>query len=97
MPGENHSGELRRESAQAKAERIIAEALSRLGWTEADVAQRRKSAPEKLAIASRLRRETTLSIKTIAARMHLGTSRSANVRLHQWMRQSQEPDRPVDK
>ncbi len=42
--GENHSGELRRESAQAKAERIIAEELSRLGSTEADVAQRRKSA-----------------------------------------------------
>ena len=84
--GDNHSGQLRRESAEVKAERIISEELGRLGWTEADLAQRRKSAPEKLAMASRLRRETTLSIKTIAARMHLGSSRSAHVRLHEWMR-----------
>ena len=71
--GENHSGQLRWESAEVKAERIISEELGRLGWTEADLAQRRKSAPEKLAMASRLRRETTLSIKTLAARMHLGS------------------------
>jgi len=86
---------LRRESAQAKAERIIAEELARLGWTEVDLAQRRKSAPEKLAIASRLRKETTLSIKTIAVRMHLGSSRSANVRLHEWMRKQPEREPPT--
>jgi hypothetical protein len=84
--GENHSGELRRESAAAKAERIILEELERLGWQEQDLVNRRKSAPEKLALAARLRRETTLSIKWIAARVHLGTSRSAHVRLHEWMR-----------
>lgn len=38
--------------------------------------------PAKLGMAARLRRETTLPIKVIAARLHLGTSRSANVRLH---------------
>ena len=32
--GENHSGELRRETAQAKAERIMSEELKRLGWKE---------------------------------------------------------------
>jgi len=86
--GENHSGQMRLESAEAKAAGILGEELARLGWTEQDLAVRRKSDPEKLRIAARLRRETTLSVKAIAARMHLGTSRSANARLHQWMSQS---------
>jgi hypothetical protein len=34
------------------------------------------------ALRARLRQETTLSAKTIAGRMHLGTSKSANARLH---------------
>ena len=38
-----------------------------------------------LALAARLRKETTLSIKGIAAWVYLGTSKSANARLHQWM------------
>ena len=57
----------------------------RAAWTEPELAVRRKSDPDKLRIAARLRRATTLSVKVIAARMHLGTSRSANARLHQWM------------
>jgi putative transposase len=84
--GENHSGELRLETAESKAERIISAALARLGWREEELARRRKSDPEKLAIAGRLRRETTLTIRRLATRLHLGTSRSANVRLQQWLR-----------
>jgi len=86
--GDHHSGALRLERAQAKAERIIAEELDRRGWKEFDLAGRHKSDPAKLAIAARLRQETTLSVKTIAARMHLGTSKSANARLHHWMHHS---------
>jgi len=81
--GEHHSGELHRASAQAKAEQIIAEELQRRGWQEADLRTRRKSDPLKLEIAARLRRETTLSLKAIAARVHLGTSKAANRSLHQ--------------
>ncbi len=84
--GEHHAGELRRASAAARAERIVAEELQRLGWREAELAARRKGDPGKLAIAARLRRETTLTVKAIAARLHLGTSGSAHVRLHGWMR-----------
>ena len=83
--GEHHSGELRCETAEAKAERIITEELSRLGWSRAELAARAKSDPAKLAMAARLRKETTLSIKAIAARVLLGTSKSANARLHQFM------------
>jgi len=59
--------------------------LERLGWRREELAARRKGDPAKLAIAARLRKETTLTIKSIAARLYLGTSRSAHVRLHGWM------------
>jgi hypothetical protein len=81
--GENHSGELRRESAEAKAERIISEELRRLGWTAADLSLRRKSDPANLAMADRLRRETVLSVKTIAERLHLGSPKGARARLRE--------------
>jgi hypothetical protein len=38
-----------------------------------------------------LRRETTLSLKAIAALAELGTSKSANARLHEWMRSNPKP------
>ena len=66
---------------------IVAEEL-RPNWKEPDLLQRRKGDPAKLAITARLRRETTLSIKAIANRIHLGTSRSANNRLHAAMSQT---------
>jgi hypothetical protein len=69
------------------------------GWTEQDLPARRKSEPEKLAITARLRKETTLSLKPISARVSLGTSKSANTTLHRWM-QSNPPavsrKEPVD-
>ena len=85
--GEHHSGELLRETAEVKADRILGEELRRLGWKEAELANGPKSDPAKLAIAARLRTETTLTIKAIASRAHLGTSKSANARLHIWMGQ----------
>ena len=84
--GGNHAGELHRQAADAKAERIIVEELQRHGWCERDLAARRKKDPAKLAIAARLRRETTLPLKAIAARLWLGTSNSANGKLHQFMK-----------
>jgi hypothetical protein len=39
-----------------------------------------------MALAARLRRETTLTLRAIAARVHLDSSKSANARLHEWMR-----------
>jgi putative transposase len=77
--GPHHFGQMRLEVAQTKGERIIAEELRRLGWRGADLAARRKRDPDKVAIAVRLRRETTLSVKEIAARLHLGTPGSASV------------------
>jgi len=84
--GPGHAGELRQASAEAKAELILTEELRRLGWTEQELAERRKNDPEKLAIGARLRRETTLTLGRIAQRLSLGTSKSANANLHRWMR-----------
>jgi hypothetical protein len=36
-------------------------------------------------MAGRLRQETTLTIKRIAERVHLGSSKGANARFHLWM------------
>lgn len=52
-------GELHRASAEAKAERIIAEDLERQGWQESDLVARRKNDAVKLEIAARVRREMT--------------------------------------
>ena len=52
--GEHHSGSLHQQTSTSRAERIIAEELTRLHWTESDLAAQRKNAPEKLAIAARL-------------------------------------------
>jgi hypothetical protein len=81
--GQYHSGTLRRESAEAKAERITADELLRLGWTSADLERRRKNDLGKMEIAVRLRRETTMTIGWIARRLHLGTQRSAATRLQE--------------
>ena len=80
--GENHSGELHRETAEQKANRIVSEELIRRGWEESDLATRRRSDPGKVAIAARLRKETTLPIKWIAARVQIGTAKGAKAVLH---------------
>jgi len=89
--GEHHAGDLRRENAGGRAERIIAEELQRLGWTESELLGQRKSAAGKLALAARLRRETTMPLKWIAARVRLGTTKSANSKLHHWMKENKKP------
>ncbi len=81
------------ETAEAKAEHIVAEELRRLDWRETDLASQRKSDPAKLPIAARLRKETALSIKQIAGRLRLVRSRSASVRLHTGLSQTAPTER----
>jgi hypothetical protein len=86
--GENHPGQARIETAEAKADRIVAEELARLNWTQNDLAARQKRHPLKLALAARLRQETTLSVKQIAERLHLGAAKGARTNLHKFMNHS---------
>jgi len=57
--------------------------LKRLGWNPADLARQRKGDPAKLTIASRLRQETVLPMTVIAAKLHLGSPKSARARLRE--------------
>jgi len=82
---------MRLEVAQAKAEQIIDQELRRLGWQDTDLASRRKCDPCKVAIAVRLRKETTLSVKEIATRLHLGPPASASFCLLAAMRTPVDP------
>jgi REP element-mobilizing transposase RayT len=79
-----HAVELERQSMEAKGERIIREELKRLGWRKSELSKRPKGDPAKLAIADRLRRETTLALPWIAARLHAGTWKSLNAQLYRW-------------
>jgi hypothetical protein len=83
--GENHPVQARLEAAEAKAQRMVAEELARLQWTQNDLVTQQKSHPLKLALAARLRRETTLSVKQIAALLHLGKPKGARTNLQKFM------------
>src|SRR5439155_17203400 len=67
-----HAGEEIRQSAFAKAERIAQEELQHLKWSLENLRGRRKSDPQKVRIAARLRRETTMTLEWIAARLCMG-------------------------
>lgn len=70
--GENHYAAERQESGEAQARGLLAAELKRLGWTPADLGRRRKGDPGKVAIAGRLRTETTMTLKWIAAELRMG-------------------------
>ena len=80
--GEHHSGRLRHESTAAKGERIIAAELKKSRWTERDLKEALKSDPVKMALAMKLRKETTLTIREIAKRLEMGSWKSLNNKLY---------------
>jgi putative transposase len=71
--GENHRGEEVWESALQHAESVVAEELKGLGWRKDQLEHRRKGDAGKARIARRLRTETTMSLKWIAERLHMGS------------------------
>jgi putative transposase len=75
--GSNHYGEECRESAEEGAEAIIAAELPGRRWRGKVLDGLPKSDPRKVALALRLRAETTLSVGWIAARLGLGTRQYA--------------------
>lgn len=65
--------DVRRETAADKARRILREELQRLKWDEAALAHRPKGDARKVAMARRLRTETTVTLQWIATHLHMGT------------------------
>jgi putative transposase len=70
--GAEHYGEERMATAEAQAERVIVAELKGRKWRERDLAQRAKGDPGKVAIAQRLRAETTVTVGWIAERLGMG-------------------------
>ena len=70
------------QSAQAKAQRIIREELEALGWGAHELAGRRKGDPEKLRVATRLRRETTMTLAWIIQHLCMGSAGYVNYPLY---------------
>jgi putative transposase len=82
--GSEHYGSERLETAEAKAERILREELKRRRWQEADLTKRAKGDIGKVQIAGRLRTETLVTVKWIAARLGMDTASYVNHRLYRW-------------
>jgi hypothetical protein len=74
LQGSKFAGPEWKETAEKKAERILAEELQRREWDFHDLEQLRKADPEKLKIARRLRAETTVTFKWIARHLSMGAA-----------------------
>jgi hypothetical protein len=85
--GQHHYGPERQESAEEKAERIVRQALRTAGLKERALGQLPKAAPAKLAVARKLRAETTVPLKWIAQRLRMGSWTYLNNRLY-WARRA---------
>ena len=72
-PGPSHFGEAVQEAELVRAERLVAEGLQRMGWSQADLQERRKGEPRKVALAGQLRSQTTMPLAWIAERLHMGS------------------------
>ena len=70
---EHHGGKEKLETDAERARRLFASELARSGWTAKQLARERKGHAVKVAIARRLREETTMPLKWIAAELHMGT------------------------
>lgn len=92
--GENHFGAELNEAAEAKAMEIVAEELQRLQWDESELTRRRKGDPAKIAVALRLRAETTVTLQWIADRLHMGTKTHLSHLLYWTRRDERDQDLP---
>jgi len=76
IEGSARESQTRREQGEGmehRAKRIITEGLSELGWDEQRLKDERKGHPIKVELAQRVRRETTMTLKWIAAALNMGT------------------------
>ena len=72
---ENHAAVARRETLEARAQRLIDEELRKQKRNREDLASLPKGASLKVKIAERLHRETPMTLRWIADALHMGTWR----------------------
>lgn len=82
--GVKNYGDIRRETREVKAERIVEEELARIGWEAGDLKTSKKGAVEKVRIAGRLRSETTVTLAWICQKLCMGSVHYLNNRLYLW-------------
>jgi putative transposase len=80
--GVEHYGAERQETAESQAEGLVTAELRRLRWREDDLGERAKGDAAKVALAARLRAETTMTVKWIAQRLQMGSPGYANLLLY---------------
>jgi hypothetical protein len=81
--GMEHYGVERQETLEEHAEAIVAAELKRRRWAEAELGWRVKGDAGKVAIAVRLRMESAVTVKWIAARLQMGAPGYVNHLLYQ--------------
>jgi putative transposase len=86
---EHHDGPEKVESAEEKAEGIIAQEMKKLRWKEGELERRPKGDAGKVRIAARLREETTVTLKWIAQRLQMGTWTHVTNRLY-WAKRNEK-------
>ena len=72
-PGPSHFGEAVQEAVEARADRLVVEALKRLGWREEVLRAKRKGDPSKVALARELRSQTRMPLAWIVERLWMGS------------------------
>ena len=71
--GATNYGTERRETEEAKAQRLVRGEMDRIGWTDEELRGAPKGDKRKVRMAARLRGETTMSLKWIAERLAMGS------------------------
>ena len=88
--GAEHYGAERAETEEAKAERIIAAELKRRKWKGTELQTRPKGDAGKVALAARVRAETTMTVGWIAERLGMGSRGYLNHLLYRRRKLSRE-------
>ena len=72
-PSPSHFGEFMHAAVEARAQRLLAAALDKWGWTTEELRVRRKGDPRKVQLARQLRAQTTMPLAWLAERLCMGS------------------------
>jgi putative transposase len=82
-------GEEWRVTSERKAEAIVRDELKKMGWTGKTLKEKPKGDKEKVKVAERLRRETTMTLEWIAERLRMGAKTHLSHLLY-WQKRGQK-------
>jgi len=65
-----------------RAARLVQDELPRLGWTQADLVERRKGGPDKVRLGAAVAEGTCVTLAWITGRLQMGSVAYLNNRLY---------------